>query len=128
MYRDAVNYKNSGDAVFIGAITPEQLKRLETAFDEGLYFIASQINVSSVFLWSKDANYDPDTIGTEAMKALKPGEFVIGEDDHCWHEFTGADATDATATDPRTIEQFVAEVEAAAASGWAVFEPGEVSA
>ncbi len=72
--------------------------------------------------------YDPDTLGGYAAAALKPGEYVIGEEDHCWHEFTGVAGTDATADDVRTVEQFVSEVEAASASGWLVFEPGTVAA
>jgi hypothetical protein len=127
MYRDASNYKNGGEVIFVGGITPAQLERLERAFDDGLYFIASQISVLEVFLWAED--YNPEDLELElAVAALMPRKYAIGEDDHCWHEFTGASEVDQTPTDSRTIEQFVTEVEAAAASGWLVFEPGAVAA
>jgi hypothetical protein len=125
IYRDASNYKNSGGVIFAGAMTPEQLVRLERSLDEGRYFIASQLSVPAVFLWSASAHYDLDSA---AAVAAMPGEYMIGEDDHCWHEFTTATEVDQEPTDNRTIEQFIAGVEAAAGGGWLVFEPGEVAA
>ncbi len=128
IYRDGFNFKNPGEIILLGAITPGQGKRLERAFDEGVYFIASQLSIPSVFLWLPETDYEPDALDAAAAAAVKPGEYVISEEDHCWHEFTGAAEVDQQSTDARTVEQFVIEVEAEASSAWLVFEPGTVAA
>jgi hypothetical protein len=94
IYRDGSNNKNAGEVIFTGGFTPEQLERLERALDD-------RLNIPDVFLWSADADYDPDAL--DAAAALRPGEYVIGEQDHCWHEFTGAIEVDAQPTLDNTM-------------------------
>ncbi|WP_026441565.1 hypothetical protein [Pseudacidobacterium ailaaui] len=61
LYRDSGNNKNWGRVVFAGAITPDETARFIKALEDGAYFIATQIKVPEVFLWSADADYDPTT-------------------------------------------------------------------
>jgi hypothetical protein len=101
LYRDASNYKQHGAVVLKGAITEELRKRFVAALDEELYFIADQINIPEVFI----------TFGEDSK-----------DDDHCWHEFSEFELTDAHGDDGRTVEQFVEAVEAASKHGWKTFE------
>ena len=73
-----------------------------------------------MFLWSKDAVYDPDDPET-GPAGLGGGSYVINESDHCWHEFSGLFESEDVPTDSRTLKQFVEQVEAV--SAWNVFRP-----
>lgn len=110
LYRDGGNYKRYGEVVFAGALESGLEARLRAALDEGDYFVPAQVDVPSVYLWDDGSGY------------------AVSEDDHCWHEVEGVSEREEGVTDrrERTFAQFVAEVEAAAASGWAVFSPGAV--
>jgi hypothetical protein len=76
--------------------------------------------VPEVFLWSRDADYDPDDPATYPP-GLGGGSYVINDADHCWHEFGGLAATSSEATDGRTLLQFGREVEEV--SAWHLFKP-----
>jgi hypothetical protein len=123
MYRDASNYKKSGSVVLVGVITPELEQRLKKTLDGGRLFIAGQVSVPEVFLWNAEMDYDSHNPPAD----LKKGEYVISDDDHCWHEFTGVfpSEDDVFDKDGRTIDQFVAAFESAAAEGWNVFDPAD---
>lgn len=101
LYRDASNYKNWGSVTFQGEYTPEQEGRMKNAFDMREFFIADQVDVDEVFF----------TYG-ELSK----------EDDHCWHEFDSLELTNEEATDERTFEEFVRDVEEASRLGWKEFD------
>jgi len=103
MYRDASNYKRFGFIVFGGKYTPVHVARLKVALDDGEHFIAHQLKIPEVFHWLD--------------------VYSKNEDDHCWHEYDGMSDTEDAQTDPRTIEEFIKDVEAAAAVGWLVWDP-----
>jgi hypothetical protein len=102
MYRDASNYKQHGEAIFTN---PDHLSlqeidsRLRTCLQDGEFFIARQVGIEERFF---DALYD---------------------DDHPWHEFVQLEATTDPAFDPersqpRSVTQFLAELEGAHQAGW----------
>lgn len=105
IYRDGSNYKNAGSIILTGV--PKDIKdfeaKLRKAFETGEYFIASQIDVPEVFLYTKEYNVD--------------------EDDHSWHEFTDITATQEEPNDSRTPAEFLQKVESQAQEGWKTFEP-----
>lgn len=121
MYRDSANWKNFGSVVFAGGLTPEIRVRFDSLFEPGDSFIAQQIGIPEVFLWDPTVDYDRD----DPPAGLMPGNYVIGDEDHCFHEFCGIEevSDDETPTDPRTIAQFVEDVAIAKKAGWAVFAP-----
>ncbi|MDD4052627.1 MAG: hypothetical protein PHR28_12110 [candidate division Zixibacteria bacterium] len=112
MYRDGDNYKYSGRSAFRGAITDDQMVRLENAFDDGCYFIADQININipAVFPY-------PD-----------PYEYNAGSG-HCWHEFLDLSVKEVdeqmidAIIDGRTIDAFVQDVETASKTGLKEYDP-----
>jgi hypothetical protein len=122
LYRDGGNNKSWGSVVFSNPDRmdlQEAANRLTKKFDQNEYFIASQIGIPERFLWDRNANYDPDDEST-FPKDLGPGKYVIWDDmDHCWHEFDGLQPTESEPTDPRTLRQFVEEVERV--ENWKVF-------
>lgn len=99
-YRDASNYKQFGEVVFGGANTLQEQQGLESAFDEGRYFVAHQIGIPEVFF-----DYGEDSV----------------QDDHSWHEYMELEPTDAEPTDPRTFSEFVKQVQEASLQGWEEF-------
>ncbi|MCP1674560.1 hypothetical protein J2T57_001662 [Natronocella acetinitrilica] len=132
LYRDASNYKNAGEVLLRaqGDADVEAIEeRLRKTLDDGEYFIASQVGVPEVFLWSAEADYDPDDEET-FPDDLGPGKYVVSDDDHSWHEFSCLEAIDAEAVSPddrkaaREIGEFLAAFERAAKRGWKPFEPG----
>lgn len=123
MYRDEDNWKRGGEVIFAGETTPELEQRLLQSLNEE-DFIADQVGVPEVFLWSAEADYDPDH-PPEGEDAPTEGSYVINESDHCWHEYTGCESTEDAPTDPRTIAEFVASIEAAAKAGWQTFAPAD---
>ncbi len=102
-YRDASNYKRFGYVVFAGEFTATTEMRLRAALDDGEHFIAHQLKIPEVFLWLD--------------------VYPKNEDDHCWHEYARMELTKDQPTDPRTIEHFIRDVEAAAAVGWMIWDP-----
>jgi hypothetical protein len=107
LYRDGGNYKKFGRVVFAN---PDQIahgvieKALAEAFLEDGLFVADQVRMPEVFLFAD-------------------GELSF--DDHCYHEFNAARATETESTDPhlRTISEFVAEVIQQGRRGWRAFDP-----
>jgi hypothetical protein len=124
LYRDGGNNKNWGRVVFAGAITPDETARFIKALEDGTYFIAAQIKVPEVFLWSVDADYDPDDDSTYPA-FLASGRYVISDGDHCLHEFSSFEATDDEPTDElkRSVTEFVNQVEIESRRGWKFFDP-----
>lgn len=105
LYRDGGNCKQVGAVVFRN---PDMLgieeiaERIMASLDDEQWFIADQINVPEAFLFPR---------------------YEVNENDHCWHEFSDVYTTQDEPTDKRTIAEFLADVERAAASGWKVFDP-----
>ena len=107
LYRDAGNYKSWGITVFAnldGLLLYEVESRLRKAFFHREVFIASQIGIREVFLYTRD---NP------------------AEDDHCFHEFDSVELTTETPDDlyNRTIKDFVTQVEVESDKGWCTFIP-----
>jgi hypothetical protein len=102
MYRDASNYKQHGEVIFSNEtqlIAEEVEKQIRSFLNDGEYFIARQIHLEERFF---DAPYD---------------------DDHPWHEFVRAEATDDPTFDPdhkdkRDITEFLSDLEQACSAGW----------
>jgi len=106
MYRDASNYKQHGVAVFSN---PDHLpldeieKQIRACLQDGERFIAGQVYIEERF-------FD-----------------MLHDDDHPWHEFNGLDTTVQALFDPdhwnqkghrRTINEFLADLEAVHRAGW----------
>lgn len=122
LYRDASNYKRAGVVLFANPNAlpvPEVEARLRAVLDDGAFFIADQVGIPEVFLWSPDADYDRDN----PPPNLRAGQYCISDDDHCWHEFSEVVACGVPAPDSRTIEAFLSEMEAAQRIGWRQFDP-----
>jgi hypothetical protein len=107
LYRDGGNYKKWGKVIFSNpdGIDTETVERdLRQAFLEDGLFIASQIRVPEVFLYS---------------------DYGFSSDDHCYHEFGGVRPTASSADDERcrSISEFLVEVIQEAQRGWQVFDP-----
>jgi hypothetical protein len=109
LYRDASNFKKFASVVFSNPSGMNPLavsKSLEDAFWVDGLFIADQIRVPEVFLFTK---------------------CDISIDDHCFHQFQSIELTLQVPTDThgRSIGDFVAEVVKEAKRGWEVFDPLE---
>jgi hypothetical protein len=107
LYRDAGNYKKWADVVFSNPdrLTLEAVtKALKDAFLEDGLFIAHQVRVPEVFLFSRGN---------------------ATSDDHCFHEFSAVGESLEDPNDPcsRSISQLIAEVKREAKSGWVAFDP-----
>lgn len=106
LYRDASNYKQSGEAVFANRafLTLAEIEgRLRTCLKDGAFFIAGQVHIEERFF---DA---------------------LHEDDHPWHEFERVEITSDAPFDPlnwqekqhrRDISEFLADFEKAHRAGW----------
>ena len=106
MYRDASNYKQHGVAVFSNSDhlpLDEIEKQIRACLQDGERFIARQVLIEERF-------FD-----------------MLHDDDHPWHEFNGLDTTVQALFDPdhwnqkchsRTINEFLADLEAAHRAGW----------
>jgi len=109
LYRDGSNFKRWSDIVFSN---PNDLpvqavaKALEDAVTKDYLFIAHQVRVPEVFLY---------------------GEGDANADDNCYHEIYEVTGSSEIPNDRhgRSIDQFIAEVQRAAARGWLVFDPFE---
>jgi hypothetical protein len=107
LYRDGGNYKKWGNVVFSnpdGMITESMERDLRQAFLEDGMFIASQVRIPEVFLYT---------------------DYGFSSDDHCYHEFNGVRPTASKADDTqgRSIGEFLVEVTHEARRGWQVFDP-----
>ncbi len=107
LYRDAGNYKSWATIVFSNpdAMPLHEIEnRLRQAFDNGDLFIASQVSVREVFLYTKK---------------------TASIDDHCFHEFDSVEITAEAPDDlhKRTIRGFIKQVETASIKGWRYFDP-----
>ncbi|MBI5565710.1 MAG: hypothetical protein HY870_12520 [Chloroflexi bacterium] len=107
LYRDGANYKAWGMIVFSN---PDHLSvaeidsRLSQAFNPDSLFVAGQIQVPEIFLYSNGK---------------------VTSDDHCYHEYDHVELTDALTDDiqSRTISDFLTQVEIASERGWEAFDP-----
>lgn len=71
MYRDAGNYK-ARDAILVsGSLTPTDRHEIISKMDDGLYFIAEQVGLPTLYHQLEKWSGGPTN------------------DDHCWHEFSG---------------------------------------
>jgi hypothetical protein len=109
LYRDGSNYKKWGEVVFEseGSDSIADLKqRIESRLESGQFFIASQVRLPDLFLWSGSS---------------------IDADDHCFHEFADLELTECAPNDPygRTVEQLIAEITTASENGWRCFDPSD---
>jgi hypothetical protein len=128
LYRDASNYKRQGEVIFSNPDdldVQEMEAQIVRALQDGRNFVASQVRVPEVFLWDAQADYDPD----HPPAGVRPGGYVVNEDDHGWHEFDRLTETGAPATDEhgRTLVQFVEEIAQAVADGWKELAPQKAS-
>jgi hypothetical protein len=109
LYRDASNFKKFASVIFSNPAGMDPLaisKCLEDAFCVDGLFIANQIRVPEVFLFTKSD---------------------ISIDDHCFHEFDSIELTPQSPNDiyGRAISAFVNEVAKEAKKGWEAFDPLE---
>ncbi len=107
LYRDAGNYKSWGTTVFAnpdGLLINDVESRPRKSFFYRELFVARQIGIPEVFLYTTDA---------------------ATEDDHCFHEFESIELTNEAPNDvhKRTLKDFVAEVEKESAKSWHTFSP-----
>jgi hypothetical protein len=109
LYRDAANYKATGQIVLIGTLTPDQIATLRSALDEGEY-------------------YNPMQLDHLHMGELKWPERFPGEDDHSFQEMlldeivTGDAGSvphyNTYSVDGGPVDQFVAQVTSIGSNGW----------
>ena len=109
LYRDGSNYKNWGEIVFSNPelLVPRDIEvALRGEFLEDGLFIAHQVRIPEIFLSFGDS---------------------LTVDDHCFHEFSGTEATSLQPNDllGRSIHEFMREVTDEARRGWRPFEPLE---
>lgn len=69
MYRDAGNYKAYGTVLLSGSIDPSDRRDIVSKMDDGLYFIAEQVGLPTLYHELEKWSSGPT------------------RDDHCWHEF-----------------------------------------
>jgi len=105
LYRDAGNYKSWAEVIFAN---PDKLtlleieQRLRHVLFQTTFFVASQVQLREVFLYS-------------------PGDAKF--DDICFHEFDSVESSSEEPTDTRTIKEFAEIVELEAEKGWRAFDP-----
>jgi hypothetical protein len=107
LYRDGSNYKNWAKVVFFddGSLSVDAAaEALRNGFAFGELFIARQVQVPDVFLFSENS---------------------VTPDDHCFHEFHSVEVTSEPPDDScgRSIGEFVADVVGEARRGWLTFDP-----
>lgn len=108
-YRDASNYKASGQIILQGSIAPAQVAALRAALDEGEY-------------------YNPVQLGHPHMGELEWPDRFPSDDDHSFQEMlidellTGEAGSvphyGTYSVDGGTVDQFVAEVSGIGRNGW----------
>ena len=99
LYRDAGNNKSYESTVFKGAFAPSDVERLKRALESSMYFVAEQVGVPAAYLFMHGYEFDQEI-------------------DHWYHEFDDLELTQEQATDGRTIEEFLEQVEREATKGW----------
>lgn len=109
LYRDGSNYKKWAEVIFSnedGLAADAVAEELHKALLVDGLFIAHQVRIPEVFLWSEDRPYS---------------------DDHCFHEFAAVEDTSDVSNDAlgRSIRDFVAEVTGEAHRSWRAFNPQE---
>ena len=109
LYRDAGNYKKFGSVVFSNPnhLTLQNLAApLAQAFSEEGLFVAHQIRVPEVFLYTRGN---------------------ATSDDHCFHEFDGVEESLEAPNDQhfRAIGEFLVEIQREAKRSWIPFDPHE---
>jgi hypothetical protein len=117
-HRDASGVRRSGGVVFMGELTWQMTKRIEKAMAARERFVADQIRVPDLFPW----NSTPTPQGDVFLPCEPEQQPARGE--ACWHDYIGVATTSAEPNDisGRTIEEFVTELERAAAAGWRPFD------
>jgi len=106
LYRDGANFKQFGSVILEGLYDEGLESRLKASLGDLDYFTPWQVDVPPKYLY--------------------PEKFGINDQDHCFHEFYKLEAAWSDPTDERTIEEFVADFEAAADEGWETKTPEEV--
>lgn len=104
LYR-ANGQKLGAEAVFAGAPTAELVERLRECLQDGR-FVPEQVGLPGRYPWLCD---------------ICPAT----ESDPGWHEVETVESSILPPSEPRTFEQFVDEVEAAATRGWKPVDPFE---
>ncbi|MCA9900739.1 MAG: hypothetical protein H6654_10170 [Ardenticatenaceae bacterium] len=107
LYRDAGNYKSWGELIFSN---PDNLDlididiQLRLEFIQEIFFVAHQINVPEIFLYTENS---------------------LNEDDHCFHEYNSVENVELFEFEPdkRSIKQFLEQIDIASNLGWKAFNP-----
>ena len=107
LYRDAGNFKKWAEIVFSNpeGLAPVAITTaLRRAFLEGDLFLADQVRLPELFLYTKGH---------------------ATSDDHCFHEFDAVQISLEFPNDrcKRSISQFIAEAEEGGRHGWVGFDP-----
>lgn len=107
LYRDTGNYKSWGEIIFTNPtrLSVDEIdNRLRKSFFHNELFIADQIGIPQVFMYSQGS---------------------ATTDDHCFHEYDSVELTDEESNDldKRTIQNFLEQIEMAAIVGWRSFHP-----
>ena len=107
LYRDGGNYKSWGEVIFTNPnhLTLQEIdKCLRLAFDQEIFFIASQVSIPEVFLY---------------------GNTSLNEDDHCFHEYDSVELINELLSSfpQKSISQFLEQVKHISKSGWQAFNP-----
>lgn len=112
LYRSGANYKWAGEVILPGVpvcrmATYEAALRGTCETDD--HFIASQVGLPSCFPWETGhAAYEDD-------------------EDHCYHEFASAVATDESPTLDIEPSAMLARFQSAHKEGWEAFDPAETN-
>lgn len=109
LYRDAGNYKSWGEVLFSNPddLTMEEIdSQMRSNFEEEILFIAHQINIPELFLFTEQG---------------------LNDDDHCFHEYDSIELVERNEKkfDGRSIKEFLQQIKFASTSGWEVFPPAE---
>lgn len=96
LYRDASNYKTWNEVIVKGEISDEQIQRIVSSLEEGLYFIPEQLSLPI-------ERFD-----------------YLTSDDHCYCELSADDfsLTSDSCTLDMDVNELVASFEKAAKDGW----------
>ena len=110
LYRDGNNYKRCREIIFAGT-AEGTVDKIKVSLLDGENFIARQVGFPDAFHWVES-----------------PGETRYPYDqssDHSWHEFSSAEETKDTPTDPRTIGDILLAFQKAKLEGWQEYDPEE---
>jgi hypothetical protein len=109
LYRDGSNFKKWGDVIFSNPnqVSLDKIKAaLTRAFQPDGLFIADQISVPEVFLYTRGH---------------------VDADDHCFHEFSDVEESTELPNDrlSRSIRDFIKQASKESERGWRAFDPLE---